>query len=41
VYPHREKEGAKEDVPVMEGLRVERGKFFRARIDGSLEPLAR
>lgn len=44
VYPHRElahpDQAHREPVPVMEALRVERGQFFRARIDGSVETLA-
>jgi hypothetical protein len=36
VYPHREKET---DTPVMEALSIQRGQMFRARVDGSTEPL--
>jgi hypothetical protein len=36
VYPHREEKTA---APVMEGLLIKRGKLFRARIDGTQEPL--
>lgn len=36
VYPHRDEENGK---AVMEALRVERGRFYRARIDGSTELL--
>jgi len=43
VYPHREhpRGDSINEVPVMEALRVDGGKFFRARIDGSVELLAR
>ena len=43
VYPHKEhpSSGSTNEVAVMEALRVDGGKFFRARIDGTLEPLAR
>jgi hypothetical protein len=50
VYPHLEQghleqghreQARQEQVPVMEALRVERGQFLRARIDGSVEPLTR
>ena len=43
VYPHKEhpSSGSINEVAVMEALRVDGGKFFRARIDGTLEPLAR
>ena len=36
VYPHRDKVT---NAPVMEGLLIQRGKMFRARIDGSVELL--
>jgi hypothetical protein len=36
VYPHIDERTGR---PVMEALRVENGKFFRARIDGTREPL--
>lgn len=36
VYPHRDKET---HAAVMEALVIERGKMFRARVDGSREPL--
>jgi hypothetical protein len=38
VYPHRDKESG---APVMEALSVQRGQMFRARVDGSTEPLSR
>ena len=38
VYPHRDGATAR---PVMEGLLVKQGSFYRARIDGRLEPLAK
>lgn len=38
VYPHRDKDT---DTPVMEALSVQRGQMFRARVDGSTEPLSR
>jgi hypothetical protein len=38
VYPHRDKET---EMPVMEALSVQRGQMFRARVDGSTEPLSR
>jgi hypothetical protein len=38
VYPHRDKDTG---APVMEALSVQRGKMFRARVDGSTEPLSR
>jgi hypothetical protein len=36
VYPHRDKET---NAPVMEGLSIQRGEMFRARIDGGTEML--
>ncbi|MEP7247111.1 MAG: metallophosphoesterase [Gammaproteobacteria bacterium] len=36
VYPHRDEPGGRK---AMEGLLVKDGKFFRARIDGGVEPL--
>jgi hypothetical protein len=36
VYPHRDKET---HAPVMEALAIESGRMFRARVDGSREPL--
>ncbi len=36
VYPHRDDATAK---PEMQGLLVKEGAFYRARIDGTLEPL--
>lgn len=36
VYPHRDKETG---TPVMEALSIQRGQMFRARVDGSAEPL--
>jgi hypothetical protein len=36
VYPHRDKET---HAPVMEGLSIQHGQLFRARIDGSVEAL--
>jgi hypothetical protein len=36
VYPHRD-QGT--DAPVMEALSIQRGQMFRARVDGSTEPL--
>ena len=38
VYPHREQESG---APVMEALSVRRGQMFRARVDGTTEPLSR
>jgi hypothetical protein len=38
VYPHRDKDT---DTPVMEALSIQRGQMFRARVDGSTEPLSR
>jgi hypothetical protein len=38
VYPRRDKET---DAPVMEALVIQRGQMFRARVDGSTEPLSR
>jgi hypothetical protein len=37
VYPHRDKDTG---APVMEALAVQRGQMFRARVDGSREPLS-
>jgi hypothetical protein len=37
VYPRRDETSAKAN---MEALRVEAGRFFRARMDGTLEPLS-
>jgi hypothetical protein len=37
VYPHRDRTQA----PIMEGLLIQRGQIFRARIDGSSELLPR
>ena len=36
VYPHRDEGTAK---PEMQGLLVKQGAFYRARIDGTIEPL--
>jgi hypothetical protein len=36
VYPHLDKDS---QAPVMEGLSIQRGQLFRARIDGSVEAL--
>lgn len=36
VYPHRDRQT---DAPVMEALSIQRGQMFRARIDGTKEPL--
>jgi hypothetical protein len=36
VYPHREQDTG---APVMEALSVQRGQMFRARVDGTTEPL--
>lgn len=36
VYPHRDEST---DAPVMEALSIQRGQMFRARVDGSTEPL--
>jgi hypothetical protein len=36
VYPHRDKDT---QAPIMEALAIQRGKLFRARVDGSREPL--
>jgi hypothetical protein len=36
VYPHRDEKNGK---AVMEALRVERGRFYRSRIDGGTEAL--
>jgi hypothetical protein len=38
VYPHRDKET---EMLVMEALSVQRGQMFRARVDGTTEPLSR
>lgn len=38
VYPHR---ATDTDAPVMEALSIQRGQMFRARMDGSSEPLSR
>lgn len=38
VYPHRDKQT---NTPVMEALSVQRGKMFRARVDGTTDPLPR
>jgi len=38
VYPHRDKDTG---APVMEALSIQRGQMFRARVDGSTEPLSR
>jgi hypothetical protein len=37
VYPRRDRDS---NAPVMEGLSIQRGKLFRARVDGSTEALA-
>jgi xanthosine utilization system XapX-like protein len=37
VYPHRDETNRQ---PVMEGLLVKDGRFYRARIDGEAEPLS-
>lgn len=38
VYPHRD---ARTQAPVMEGLLIQKGQMFRARVDGSSESLPR
>lgn len=38
VYPHRD---AQTNAPVMEGLSIQKGEMFRARVDGSREVLPR